>query len=557
MSQMPFRLRSPGDPAASLSWTARSATGATQAVLAAGFIAVYVLLDWMVPAYATGPLADTPWNPSPGIGLAWLLVFGVSWAPLLFIAALLANYAGAGPQFSLAQSLLQSALLTAGYAGLAYFLRAGPLSVDLHLSRMRDMIIFTLATTAATLLIAALLVLLLSDIARPPRLEDAPLLVRVWIGDLVGVLVFTPLILLLWSRPLRFTPRDRNAFTHVFGIFLSALFGFWVVYGNNPAEQITSLYLMFLPLIWAALRFGLPGALLTLLVLQAGIILLSQMGSQGDATVLQFQIRLLAIAVTGLFLGVAVDDLHNAEQKLRERQAELNRSLRLAASAELATAMAHELNQPLSAIGIYTRICEMLLQARPVPELQDTMVKIGAEVRRAGEVVHKLREFYRSGGSRLESTAVAKLLRTATQFIQERAERHGIAMVVDAGVDLPPVSVDRMQIETVLHNLLANAVEAIRDAGGSSERLIRLRAAAAANEMVEITVQDSGPGLSETEAKHLFHPFTSSKSYGLGLGLSMSRSIVAAHGGNLEIVPGKGGCCFRFTLPCAMRAIIN
>ena len=551
MSQTPLRLRSPLNPAAPASWTARSVPGARQAALAAAFVVVYVLFDWMVPAYASGPLADTPWNPSPGIGLAWLLVYGVSWAPLLFVAALLANFAGDGPQFSLAQSLLQSVLLTGGYAGLAYFLRAGPLSMDLRLSRMRDMIIFTLATTAATLLISALFVLLQSDSAAFWHPQDVRFLIRVWIGDLVGVLVFTPLLLLSWSRPLRFSLRDQNAFTHIFGIFLSALFAFWVVYGNNPAEQITSLYLMFLPLIWAALRFGLPGALATLLVLQVGIILLSQLGSQSDATVLQFQIRLLAIAVTGLFLGVAVDDLHGTEQKLRERQTELNRSLRLAASAELATAMAHELNQPLSAIGIYTRTCEMLLQARPVPELQETMAKIGREVRRAGEVVHKLREFYRSGGSRLEATAVAKLLRTATEFIQERAARHGIAMVVDAGADLPAVSVDRMQIETVLHNLLANAVEAIRDAAGSSERLIHLRAAAAANDMVAITVQDSGPGLSETEAKNLFHPFSSSKSYGLGLGLSMSRSIVAAHGGSLEIVPGKGGCCFRFTLPRA------
>ena len=416
------------------------------------------------------------------------------------------------------------------------------------MSRMRDMILFTLCTAGALLLIVYVSVLLksnLADIWHPGMTRN---LIRHWIGDLIGILVLTPLFLLLLSGRLRFSPSKHGAFAHGFGILIAMLMAFWIVYADAPVQQITSLYLMFLPLIWASLRFGLRGAVVTSLVIQIGVILLSHLGSQSDATVLQFQIRLLVIGVTGLFLGAAVDELLSAEQKLRERQLELDRTLHLAASSELATAMAHELNQPLSAIGAYARSCQLLMQARLVPELAQTMAKLIEEVRRAGEVVHRLREFYRTGTSRLETVAVATLMRDAAQAVRERAARHGVYLVLDAGIDLPPLSVDPVQIGTALHNLLTNAIDAIRDAK-SGNRWIKLSAAPATDNMIALLVTDSGPGLNPTEIEQLFRPFSTSKSYGLGLGLSMSRSIVLAQGGDLQFLPGPGGACFRITLP--------
>ena len=522
------------------------------AMLAAGFIAVYVLLDWMAHYYASGPQADTPWNPAQGVGLAWLLLYGNSWLPVLFLATLAAELLLRGEVVPLTQSILISALMTAGYAGLAGMLRSGPLAIDVHMQRMRDMILFTISTACATLVIATLYMLLQSDLTVLWDPWVARSLIRVWIGELIGVLVFGPLVILIWSGRLRLSTQRSNAFAHGFGIFLAALFAFWAVYGNVPTEQITSLYLLFLPLIWASLRFGLSGSVVIVLILQIGVILLSHLGSQSEATVLQFQIRLLAIAVTGLYLGVAVDQLLSTEQKLRERQAELDRTLRLAASAELASAMAHELNQPLSAIRLYTRSCELLLQSQRIAEMKETMVKIGIEVQRAGDVVHKLRDFYRSGGAQTEIIGVAALLSHAVETLRERAARHDTAIVFRPGPALPSVLVDRVQIETVLHNLLANAIEAIRDANCEVRRIIL--SATVGEDMIEVSVQDSGPGLTTSDAEQVFRPFYSSKSYGLGLGLSMSRSIIEAHGGTFEVMPSPVGCCFRFRLPIADSA---
>jgi signal transduction histidine kinase len=145
---------------------------------------------------------------------------------------------------------------------------------------------------------------------------------------------------------------------------------------------------------------------------------------------------------------------------------------------------------------------------------------------------------------------VLTLLRNAVRTEQERALRYGVELILEEDAHLPPVSVDQVQIGMVLHNLLANSIEAIRDAG-SSVRKISLSAAAARDNMVAVTVTDSGPGLSSGDVEQLFRPFSSTKTYGLGLGLSMSRSIVEAHGGHLLFVPGAGGSSFRVTLPVA------
>lgn len=522
-------------------------------ILATGLVLAYLLLDWIAHTNTAGHSPDTPWNPPPGIALAGLLIAGLAWTPVLFIAALLSELWVRDMSATPAQAVLLATVVTTGYTALAGLLRSGFLAIDWRQTQMRDMILFVLCTTAVTLLIAGGYVLLLqSDLGTIWHLGAARHLLRYWIGDLIGVLVFAPLILLLCSGRMRFAQRRRDAFAHGFGIFLAIIFALWVVYGNVPSEQITSLYLMFLPLIWASLRFGLSGAIIATVVLQVGVIALSHLGSQSDATVLQFQIRLLAIAVTGLFLGMAVDELHSTAQKLRERQAELDRSLRLAASAELASAMAHELNQPLSAIGIYTRSCEILLRERPVPELSETMAKIGVEVRRAGDVVHRLREFYRSGGSKLDSVAPVELLRAAVETLQERAARHRIAIEYRVESGLPTLSIERVQIATVLHNLLSNAIEAIRDAG-SMRREVAVSARSGRDGMVTISVADTGPGIDADEVENLFRPFRSTKNYGLGLGLSMSYSIIAAHGGTLRIAPVSVGCCFELTLPVTIQ----
>jgi len=233
---------------------------------------------------------------------------------------------------------------------------------------------------------------------------------------------------------------------------------------------------------------------------------------------------------------------------LRDKQEKLDRSLRLAGASELASALAHELNQPLSAITAYLRACEMMLAnpAAGTADIKTTMDKVIGEANRAGSVVRRLRDFFRSGTVQVENVAPSLLVNEACATIRERADRNQVTLETPLG-DARPVAVDRVQIEAVLHNLLANAVDALE--ARSDGRVVRVTAAPDGPGFVRIAVEDNGPGISPEIADALFDPFVTTKASGTGLGLAISRSIVDAHGGRLwheTLAPGSAFC---FTVP--------
>ena len=236
---------------------------------------------------------------------------------------------------------------------------------------------------------------------------------------------------------------------------------------------------------------------------------------------------------------------------MREKQFELNRSLRLAAASEMASALAHELNQPLSASANYARAGQIIASdpARSTEALGPTMDKLVREAARAGAVVHRLRDFFRTGSARMEPLDVDLLLQGVVESERVRAERHRVRVVLDCSHALRHVTADRVQIETVLHNLISNAIDALKQV--THERLIQVRATQADAQFVTISVTDSGPGIPEEMAHQLFHPFATSKPRGMGLGLAISRSIVEAHAGRLVLEASERGCAFQFTLPVA------
>jgi C4-dicarboxylate-specific signal transduction histidine kinase len=266
---------------------------------------------------------------------------------------------------------------------------------------------------------------------------------------------------------------------------------------------------------------------------------------------LQFQFLLLSLAVTGIILGAAISERRQAEVRLREKQFELDRTLRLAAASELASALAHELNQPLSAIATYVRACQVMAadEGSSRGALRQTMDKVVEEAARASAVVRRLREFFRAGSMQLERLEVEPLLRTALAGEHYRIERHRVTCETVCAAGLPQVLADRVQVEIVLHNLLANAIDALKD-NAIEERLIRVTAESESERLVRVVVADSGPGITTEIADQLLHPFLTSKASGMGLGLAISRSIIEAHGGRLSIDAGRSGMV-SFTLPVA------
>ena len=237
------------------------------------------------------------------------------------------------------------------------------------------------------------------------------------------------------------------------------------------------------------------------------------------------------------------------EGRLQELQTELVHISRLTAMGEMASALAHELNQPLSAIANYMKGSRRLLEGRSDEDsivIRDAMEKAAEQSLRAGQIIRRLRDFVTRGEGERRIESVKKLIEEASALALVGAKEHGVRVrfQIDPVHDL--ALVDKVQIQQVLLNLIRNAIEAM-DQSSRRELLIGSRPD---GELVEVFVADTGPGIATEIAGQLFQPFITTKRYGMGVGLSISRSIVESHGGQIVVEPNKGGgTLFRFTMP--------
>jgi signal transduction histidine kinase len=192
----------------------------------------------------------------------------------------------------------------------------------------------------------------------------------------------------------------------------------------------------------------------------------------------------------------------------------------------------------------------MLLERHPSghPQMQEIIARILTEAERASEIVRRLRDFFRAGTTRLEEVEVGLLLAAVRRMAADATAGRDITFEIDAAPSLPPLYVDRLQIEVVLRNLIANAVESVTGSGRPGGR-VRIRADRHGDASVRIVVADDGPGIPAESRAGLFEPFVSGKPMGMGLGLAVSRAIADAHGGSLEAAHvGHGE--FHLVLPC-------
>lgn len=517
-----------------------------EAGLVFAYLAAYVGLDWVSYIDPIGPLGITPWNPPPGLSLFLLLRYGLGYAPWLFVAAVLAEVLVRGGPAPWPVLVAACGVLAAGYTTVAALLRHR-FRIQNEFATLHDTAVFTATVVVATAIIAILYVgaFAVAGLLPTGRLVDS--VAQFWIGDLIGVVVTTPA--LLSAARIQLTAAGRPSVETVAqaGAIVLALA---VVFGSGLGAELKLFYVLFIPLIWIAMRRGLAGATWSILLVQVGLIAALNFGGHGLGEFLDFQFLMLALALTGLFLGVTVEERRAAQHKLREKQFELDRSLRAAAASELASALAHELNQPLSAVASYTRACQLLLaNGDPDRELMPTLNKVVSEANRAGTVVHRLRELVRSGTLRQEPLALQALLEAAADEAGSRTQRHGISVSITADRGLPDAFGDRRQLETVLHNLIVNAIDALKGQRGS--RTIRLSAEIGEPGFLRVTVADDGPGVPQELVTTLFQPLASSKTDGLGLGLAISRTIVEAHGGRLWLDAASPGACFCLSLPVA------
>ena len=260
------------------------------------------------------------------------------------------------------------------------------------------------------------------------------------------------------------------------------------------------------------------------------------------------------------FTGFVRDltDRQETQSKLNELQSELVHLSRLTAMGEMAATLAHELNQPLAAISNYLRGSRRLLDASADPGLapiKDALMKGAEQAARAGQIIRRLRVFVTRGETEKGVERIGKLVEEASALALVGARERGVRVEVTIEPEVDWVIVDRVQVQQVLVNLLRNAMDAMENA---PRRELTVSLTTAGENMVEIAVADTGPGVSDEIAAKLFQPFVTSKQKGMGVGLSISRTIVEAHGGKIWSEPNAGGgAVFRFTLPRAREGSID
>lgn len=242
-----------------------------------------------------------------------------------------------------------------------------------------------------------------------------------------------------------------------------------------------------------------------------------------------------------------------ADERARRQSAELAHVARLATMGEMASGLAHELNQPLCAIVNYTEACLQLLDGKSAPpELRQAIAEVAKQSERAGEVIRRLREFVRRREPRRVDVEVNAAVREVLGLMSTELRQHEVKVKLHLGQRLPPVLADPIQIQQVLVNLVRNAVDAMAETG-RERRSLRIRTCRRGS-FLELRVQDAGRGISAEAGERVFDSFFTTKPHGLGMGLSISRTIIELHEGRIWATPNPSvGVTFHITLPLARR----
>lgn len=249
----------------------------------------------------------------------------------------------------------------------------------------------------------------------------------------------------------------------------------------------------------------------------------------------------------------------SAEQRVKQHEAELAHYSRLNTMGEMATGLAHELNQPLSAIMNFTEASIRQLQSETcdVASAAKNMERVVRTTDRAGQIIRRLKDLVRKSPLRRRSVQVNTLIRDTIALVISELRLSNITLRCDLRESIPMVHADAIQIQQVILNLIRNAIEALQRTGQDGRTLTVLSSCLSTGS-VEVTVCDTGPGLAPQVAEKIFEPFITTKPEGLGMGLSISRSIIGAHGGHLAFEPNVGrGAIFRMTLPSLIDADVG
>jgi signal transduction histidine kinase len=515
--------------------------------VAVGYVCAHVALEWLSSVHPFGAFGIAPWNPSAGLIFILVLLFGRRTLPIVFAAVLVSNLFNRVPTIPFWASVAESLIVGLGYGSALLLLLRPAVRFDASLSSLRDLLLLLAAAVAGSAAVSSVYVALLEATGLVPHQHLSATLLRYWVGDMIGIAVVTPLGLLAFGRK-RLLSFDVETLLQIVSTIALT---FWVAAVFADSRQLQLFYLLFLPVTWVAVRSGLEGVCMALMSIQIGLVAAFLIFPISGVGVLAFQAQMLVLAITGLIAGVLVSERRMADAALRMNQDALARFSRLGSMGELAAAVAHEINQPLSAAGTYTGLVAESLERETLrdPATYELAQKAAVQIGRAADVVRRLRALVRLGRSELKPNSLARVVQEAVALAGEELDRHDIALSVEVPDGLPPIMADRLQIEQVLLNLIRNSVEAIVETGEPGRIVIAARRDRPG--FVALTVRDSGPGFPPDLPDDLPLPMTTTKIDGLGIGLALCRSIAEAHGGSLSIGTGGTGALVTISLPVA------
>ena len=379
-------------------------------------------------------------------------------------------------------------------------------------------------------------------------------------SNVLAELTLVPLIV-TWAtwRPRELRDALPKQLAEIVGVFAGVLTTSVVAFELPLLDANTAPALFYAPLpflLWAAVRLGPRGTASALAVMVVVTIwgavhgLGPFAGGTPQDTARAMQLFLISVSVPLLLLAVALEEGGKAELDAHEQRLQLTHLSRVAMLGELSGGIAHELNQPLTAILSNAQAAQHFLAGKEIDreELSEILKDIIAADQRAGEVIHRLRALFKKGESHLQPLDANELVREVLSIAHGDLVTRAVEVLPELAPQLPLIEGDRVQLEQVMLNLLMNGCDAM-SAGGADGRRLSIRSRSS-DSSVQISFTDLGPGFRAEDYDKLFQPFYTTKPQGLGLGLSISRSIVTAHGGQLwgSSSPGHGAT-FHIALP--------
>lgn len=504
------------------------------------YVAVYIGLDYVSFIDAYQGLAITPWSPGQGLTMAVVLLGGWSYAPFVLAAPVLAGLIARSGSIPLAIHLLEGLLISGSSLSVGLYFRRFRL-LDLRLATVNDVLMLMLAALAAAVMAACSYVgtLWLTGFLGGEQLLEAFL--RFLVGDLIGILVVTPLVLTLVSRP-RWPAWDVENLLQGAAIVLALL----AVFALPHSREYQLFYLLFVPLLWCTFRSGIIGAAVALSAIQIGLVLALQI-RQGTAVELtSVQMLMISLAATGLVFGSLVGEQQATAARLRYQQMALNRALRLRSMGEIATTIAHEVNQPITSIKTFAGIAHDAISAGDSARASETIRKIRSECDRAGSIISGTRGLLRRHALDLQPIATEQMVAEVRDLLLDRLTESEIQLRINVQAGAESMVGDKVQMQQALYNVIDNSIDAIVGTGMTGT--ITVDVCTLGPTSLEFAVRDSGPGFPE----HMMNidpiPLITSKAEGTGIGLAIARTVAEAHRGGLSIEPETHGSAVKLRI---------